>query len=178
MSENYALCFSWLVGEMNSVIYIFGFLLLGFTLYWIFRDKIFASNEGFDRPGRADLEIRKAPVEPPRTITPSGPSPPAQMSPTSETVIYGEPAARDPFDEQYEASDAPEKMRYPENSFRPAPGNDQVQIAQEAGIAGSQMQTSPQAYQKFGTDFVQNSGEFMEGVYANDTMSDTSYSAF
>lgn len=163
---------------MNSVIYIFGFLLLGFTLYRFFYDKLFSSSEGFDRPGKADLEIRKAPVEPPRTIMPSGSSSPSQMSPPSETVVYGEPAARDPFDEQYESSDAPEKMRYPENSFRPAPGNDQIQIAQESGIASSHMQTSPQSYQKYGTDFVQNSGEFMDGVYANDTMNDASYSAF
>ena len=54
-----------------------------------------------------------------------------------------------------------------------------MSIAQQGGIAGYPGQTSPQAYQKFQTEFVQNSGEFMDGgVYANDTMSPTNFSAF
>jgi hypothetical protein len=93
-------------------------------------------------------------------------------------VVYGEPHATDPYADNMEASDAPETMRYPERSFRAAPPNDQTQLAMEAGIAGVPGQTSPQAYQKFGTEGIQNSGEFMNGVYANDVTSDANFSAF
>jgi hypothetical protein len=51
-------------------------------------------------------------------------------------------------------------------------------LSQESGIAGPSGQNSPQNYQKFGIDMVQNSGAFYNGVYANDTGSDTNFSAF
>jgi hypothetical protein len=69
-------------------------------------------------------------------------------------------------------------MTYPERSFRPAVSNDQVGLAYESGIAGSKNQYSPQNVQKFGLDMVQNSGEFYNGIYANDTTTDTNFSAF
>jgi hypothetical protein len=166
---------------------MFGLILLSAILYLVVRDRIFGGKtvtfaENFHemnhQPGEAALEIRQSPVAPPRTVMPSGPSPPSQSAPGGEMVVYGDPHAKDPYADNMEASDAPETMRYPERSFRPAPANDQTQLAMEAGIAGVADQTSPQAYQKFGTEGIQNSGEFMNGVYANDVGSDTSFSAF
>lgn len=164
----------------SSIISIIGILILGFILYTVVRDKLFGT-EGFEmnnQPGQAALEIRQLPVAPPRTITPSGPSPPAQSAPDDEEVIYGEPHAVDPYADQNEASDAPEKVRYPERSYRPAPDNNQIAIASQAGIAGYPGQTSPQSNINFSTEPIQNSGEFMNGVYANDTTSPPNFSAF
>jgi hypothetical protein len=93
-------------------------------------------------------------------------------------VFHGEEAPRDPIAEEEEAASAAPKMTYPERSFRPAPKNDQLDLAYESGVAGQPRQTSPQGAQKFGLEMVQNSGEFYGGVYANDTMSDTNFSTF
>lgn len=165
----------------SSVFFIVGVILLGFVLYMIVKDKIFGASENFEinnHPGQAALEIRQAPVAPPRTIVSSGPNPPSQTPPDNEEVIYGEPAARDPYADRMEAADAPENMRYPERAYRPAPDNTITSIAPQAGIAGPDHQTSPQAYQGFNPEFVQNSGEFMNGVYANDTTDNPNFSAF
>ena len=166
----------------SSIAFVIGIILVGFILYIVLRDWIFGKTlDGYEnnyRPADGPLEIRQAPLEPPRTITPSGPSPPAQAAPPSEAVVYGEPSAIDHYADHMEASDAPENMRYPERSFRPTPPNNQTGLAAEAGIAGGPGQTSPQAYQQFSTDFVQNSGEFMGGVYANDSDSPANFSAF
>lgn len=170
------------MGEGSSSIIMIGLIIFAFVVYLIFRDRIFGSvREYFEvnnQPDIAALEIRQTAVAPPRKITPSGPSPPSQDSPNDEIISYGEPAARDPYADRQEASDAPESLRNPERSFRPTPMNNQSDLAVEAGIAGEPGQTSPQSYQKFNTEPIQNSGEFMNGVYANDSNSDENYSAF
>ena len=167
---------------MNTYITICLLLLVCFVVYLaLVRDKIFnsaGSVDAFESPAMAALEIRQAPIAPPRTITPSGPNPPAQSGPNNEVVIYGDPKPTDPFTEPQQASNAAETMRYPERSFRPTTANTQVQIAADAGIAGDTYQTSPQNYQKYGLDFIQNSGEFMQGVYANDVDNPTNFSTF
>jgi hypothetical protein len=38
--------------------------------------------------------------------------------------------------------------------------------------------TSPQALQTFAPEMAQNGGEFMQGIAANDTMSDKEFAAF
>ena len=162
----------------NGILFIVGIILLGFILYVPLRDKLYGSHEGFEHPGRAPVEILPASYSPPKTVTPSGPSAPAQEAPRDEVVIHAEPSPHDPMAEEEEGSMAPPKITYPERSFRPAPANDQVGLAYESGIAGPSGQTSPQAYQKFGLDMVQNSGEFYNGIYANDTMNDVNFSTF
>lgn len=165
--------------EGSSYLAIIGVLILAFIIYMAIRPMIFGgAAAGFEVPAPAALEIRQAPLEKPRRIVASGPNPPSQAASDDEAVIYGEPAATDPYAERAEAADAPEQLRHVERSFRPAPQNVMTGLAVQAGIAGESAQTSPQAYQKFGTDFVQNSGEFMTGIYANDTMSDANYSTF
>lgn len=168
---------------MRSSIFVIGVILFGFIVYMAIKDKIFGNDlETFEmnnQPGMAALEIRQSAVAPPRTIVSSGPNPPSQAPPDDEIVVFGEPAARDPYADKQEASDAPENMRYPERSFRPAPDNDITSIANQSGIAGYPGQNSPQNSQQYQTEFVQNSGQFMEGgVYANDTTSPTNFSAF
>lgn len=160
----------------NSGLFLIAVLVLGFVLYMAVKDKIFA--EGFEHPARAPIEIMAASYSPPKIVASSGPSAPAQEAPPGEVVVHADPAPSDPMAEEEEASNAAPTMTYPERSFRPAPPNNQVLLSQESGIAGPSGQNSPQNYQKFGIDLVQNSGTFYNGVYANDTGSDSNFSAF
>jgi len=154
-------------------------IILGFALYMMVRDKIYGpSVENFEHPARAPLEVMASSYSPPKTVAPSGPAAPAQAAPKGEIVMHAGPAPRDPLAEDEEESNAAPKMTYPERSFRPAVANDQVGLAYEAGIAGPTNQNSPQNVQQFGLDMIQNQGEFYNGIYANDTASDTNFSAF
>ena len=92
--------------------------------------------------------------------------------------MHAGPAPRDPLAEDEEESNAAPKMTYPERSFRPAPPNDQVGLAYESGVAGPSDQSTAANIRTFGLDTVQNSGEFYNGIYANDTLDDKSFSAF
>jgi hypothetical protein len=173
---------------MNSYIYILGILLVGFVVYFFMKDTLFDApsqegqytkkDEGFEVPAPASIEIRKAPIYPTRVVMPSGPNPPSQEAPNGQVVVYGEPKASDPYYEPQESSDIPENLRYPERSFRPPPLNDNTSIAVEAGIASNNIQVTSDNSQKFQPDFIQGGGEFMPGIFANDTYSDTNYSAF
>jgi len=172
---------------MKPYIYIFGILLVGFVVYFFLKDSIFDSQsqvsqthkvESFEVPAPSSIEIRTAPIYPPRVVMPSGPNPPSQEAPNGEMVVYGEPAPKDPYYETRESSDIPENLRYPERSFRPPPVNNNTSIAVEAGIASNNTQVSADNSQKFQPEFIQGGGEFMPGIFANDTYSDTNYSAF
>jgi hypothetical protein len=87
--------------------------------------------------------------------------------------------ARDPYAEGTETANAPENMRQPERAYQPAPQNTDIMIAGAAGTASPIMTTTPGAIQAFNTDFIENRGEFMEGVFANDTtVGEMNFSAF
>ena len=165
---------------MKTYIYIFGILLVGFMIYFYIKDSLFSSYvkvETFEIPAPTSIEIRKAPNYPPREVMSSGSNPPSQ-EPSNDLVIYGEPGAKDPYYESQESSDIPENLRYPERSFRPPPLNNNTSIAVDAGIAGNNTQTSSDNSQEFAPEFIQGGGEFMPGIFANDTLSDKSYSSF
>lgn len=176
---------------MNSYIYILGIIVIGFVVYFFIKDSIFEpsgaaggpdsytkSTEKFEVPAPASIEIRQAPIYPSRVVMPSGPNPPSQEAPAGEIVVYGEPAPTDPYSEPQESSDIPENLRYPERSFRAPPLNNNTSIAVEAGIASNTMQVTSDNSQKMQPDFIQAGGEFMPGIFANDTFSDKSYSAY
>ena len=128
--------------------------------------------ETFNTPAPASIEIRQAPLYPERNIQ-SGPNPPSQQA-NEETVIYGEPNAKDPYYESQESSDIPENLRHPERSFRPPPLNNNTSIAVESGVANTVSNTNTGV----SPEFIQGGGEFMPGIFANDTLSDKSYSSF
>lgn len=174
---------------MNSYAYIFGILLIGFILYFLVKDTIFGPSanqpegtsvpsEGFSVPAEASIEIRQAPIYPPRVVASSGPNSPSQEAPPNEVVVYSEPTPEDPYYQPQDSSDIPENLRYPERSFRPPPPNNNTTIAVEAGIASNNLQVSADNSQQFRPEFIQGGGEFMPGIYANDTYNDTNYSAF
>ncbi len=171
---------------MKAYLQLVALLVIGFVAYLFLRDTIFGdagavgatTTEHFEVPAPTEIEIRQAPIYPQRTVAPSGPNPPNQAAPNGETVVYGEPTPEDPYYEPQESSDVPERMRYPERSFRPPPMNDNTSIAVGAGIASNHLQVSSDNSQQFQPEFIQGGGEFMPGIFANDTLSDKSYSAF
>jgi hypothetical protein len=176
---------------MKSYVYLFGMLLVGFVVYFLVKDNIFGSDsvltrggnavanaEAFEVPAPSSIEIRQAPIYPRRVVAPSGPNPPSQEAPEGQVVMHAAPQPDDPYYESQESSDIPENLRYPERSFRPPPVNDNTSIAVEAGIASNNMQVTSDNSQRFQPDFIQGGGEFMPGIYANDTMDDKSFSTF
>jgi hypothetical protein len=167
---------------MTSYVKIVAILLLGFLVYYLIKDSIFENNstknESFEIPAPSSIEIRQAPLYPPRTVAPSGPNPPSQEAPNNEIVVHNSPQPTDPYYEAQDSSDIPERQRYPERSFRSPPLNNNTTIAVESGVASNNIQVSSDNSQKFSTDFIQSGGEFMPGIYANDTYNDTNFSAF
>ena len=170
---------------MTPAIYLVAILLIGFVAYWFLRDHFFGGDavvitDSFQAlsPAPASIEVRQAPLYPERTVSPSGPNPPNQDSLPHETVVYAPPQAADPYAHSQESSEHPENLRHPERSFRPPPLNDNTNIAESSGIAGTNQQITASGAQGFSTEMIQNGSEFMQGVFANDTMDDRSFSSF
>lgn len=159
---------------------LIGILVVGFVVYSLFRDQLFDSvdMEPFQPSGEnsipapAPLLIRQAPVYPAREISPSGPSPPSQAPPPEE-IVYGPPQAVDPYQEHQESSAIPENLRHPERAYRPSPPQEHTSLAVQAGIA-SPVSSGP----SMSTEMIQNGGEFMSGVFANDNFDDSTFSSF
>ena len=171
---------------MSSYLYLAGILLIGFIVYFFIRDKIFDDGdsvvlsppESFSVPAPTSIEIRQATPYPPQVIASSGPNAPSQAPPSGEVVVYSEPQATDPYHENQESSDIPENLRHPERSFRPPPLNDHTSLAVQSGVASHTTQVSGDNSQKFQTEIIQGGGEFMPGIFANDTFHDNSFSSF
>lgn len=171
---------------MNSYLAIVAILVIGFAIYFVFRDQLFdlpdSTQDSFlhsSIPAQAGIEIRQAPIYPPRQIVSSGPHSPQQASNQDDTVdVYAPPGPKDPYAEGQESSDIPENLRHPERSFRPPPTNDQRQVAVQAGIASPIHQVSSDQAQMYTQEMIQNGGELMPGIFANDTFNDSAYSAF
>ena len=168
---------------MAPAIYLVMILVVGFVAYWFLRDRLFGGDvvatDSFQglSAAPASIEIRQAPLYPERTVAPSGPNSPNQ-APQEEIVHYAPPQATDPYSHPQESSDHPENLRHPERSFRPPPLNDNTSIAESSGIASTTQQVTASGAQGFSTEIIQGGGEFMPGVFANDTFDDRSFSSF
>ena len=149
--------------DMNALV-LFGILLAGFVVYFLVRDKFFEVPsdvpEKFQLPAPAPIEIRQAPLYPSRVAVPSGPNPPSQND--NDVVVFGEPHATDPYNEMHENSNIPERLRNPENSFRPAPPQNQHEVAVQSGVAANHIQTSSDNSQQFSEEFIQNLAEYKD----------------
>jgi hypothetical protein len=174
---------------MSSYLYLLGIVLVGFVVYFFIRDKIFDNGDDVvlsppelfsthSIPAPASIEIRQASSYPPQVVASSGPNAPSQAPPSGETVVYAEPQATDPYHEQQESSDIPENLRHPERSFRPTPLNDNTSLAVQSGVASNRTQVSNDNSQQFQTEIISGGGEFMPGIFANDTFNDASFSSF
>ena len=123
------------------------------------------------------------PVEPPRMVSPSGPNPPnaapARPLPQEEEAqAPPDVTARDPLDDPNSSENLQDNLRHPERSFSPGQKPTDVDRSVVSGVASSRSMTSSQALQTFAPEMAQNGGEFMQGIAANDTMSDTEFAAF
>lgn len=169
---------------MESYTTLLLILLIGFGVYYLVRDKLFdlpdsdQDSFGDSIPAPASIEIRQAPLYPPQQVTSSGPNPPQQRIVDEEVIVHSSPHPTDPYDGTHESSEHPEQLRHPERSFRAPPLNDHTQVAVQAGIASPIHQTSSDQATHYAQEMIQNGGELMPGIFANDTFTDTSYSSF
>lgn len=84
----------------------------------------------------------------------------------------------DPSEHTEESAQIPERLRHPERSFSPGYVNDETQNAVASGVASYSANVTARAEQTFGPEFVQNGGQFMEGIVANDDSAAVAYSGF
>jgi hypothetical protein len=149
------------------------------VVYWKNKTSVvFASEkEGFlvQTPAQSHAAEMKEGYEP---TVPGGPSTPSQAPPVKEVIYQPEEGPRDPSAENYESSEVPERLRHPERSFRPAPGNTETDMAMAAGLAGKPDPSQLQQSQMFNLEMAENGGEIMPGIFANDTMAPTNFSGF
>ena len=104
------------------------------------------------------------------------------MQPLLQPKMKASPPKEEvPFDKDestYESAQIPERLRHPERSFSPGFVNDETGTAVASGVASYSAGVTRKAEQAFGPEFVQNGGQFMSGVAANDDSMAVSYSGF
>ena len=118
---------------------------------------------------------KSIPVE--TVVTPAGPNPPAQKAPDGVRHVMAQEQATDPYAEMQGGAYEVEKLRNPERMFRPAPENNNTEIATQAGIA-STMNAVPQNVGAFAPETAQNGGFFMDSVAANDLEMHVNFSEY
>ena len=154
---------------------LFGLLVLLSVVLW------FIPREGFtslDTSSAAPLIEKPPRIYPARNIVSSGPASPSQSAPSDEIRIASPEVARDPYAPNEESASIPERMRYPERMFQPAPSNATREIAEAAGIANASASQAAHSLQAFAPEVASNGGEFMQGIFANDTSEPGAYSMF
>ena len=156
---------------------LFGLLVALSVVLW------FMPKEGFqgtrlDTSAPAPVVEYKPRIYPARTTVASGPSSPNQAPDPSEVRVASPEAAHDPYEATEESSSVPERLRHPERMFQPAPSNQTHEIATSSGIASASASQAASALNAFTPEFAQNGGEFMQGIFANDTSEPGMYSSF
>ena len=126
-------------------------------------------SEGFKErsievPEQAPQEYRP-PIRRPIEVTSGGPGAPSAQAPKMMMPnLPPGPAPSDPLDDQVQAADAPQDLRYPERSFGPGKVPNSVAIAQASGIAGQASALTAQSAQHFSPELVANGGMFFGDV--------------
>ena len=117
-------------------------------------------------------------IYPARNVVSAGPSSPNQAPPQNEIRMTSPEVAMDPYMQNEESASIPERLRHPERMYKPAPNNDTRSIAEASGVASESANQAANALQSFTPEFAQNGGEFMQGIFANDTTEPNGYSTF
>lgn len=150
-------------------------LILLTTVLW------FSPNEGFlglNTSSPAPI-MEAEPIQYPRRIVAeAGPNSPNQAANPQEVRVMSPEVARDPYETTEESASHPERLRHPERMFQPAPSNTGVDIADASGVASASANQANHAMQAFTPEFAQNGGEFMQGIFANDSSEPGAFSAF
>jgi hypothetical protein len=128
-------------------------------------------------PAPAPSIEQQARVEPPRVVAPSGPNPPNAAS-SLEREAPPDVTARDPHDDANSSQNLQDNLRHPERSFSPGLKPSDTNTAVMSGVASTTSGNTSQAIQVFAPEMAQNGGEFMQGIAANDTLSDKEYAEF
>lgn len=130
------------------------------------------NSQQYEYPGvpSSSVEVRS----PERTVAPSGPSAPSQLS-RKAAIVVQEERPFDPQEQPHESAELPERLRNPERMFGPGLANDNTDVV--SGVSSYASQVTEDAHQVFGPEFAQNGGNFMSGVMANDTSLKTDYSS-
>ena len=139
----------------------------------------FMPKEGFqqlDTSAPAPEIEYKPRIYPARNLAPSGPSPPNQASNQEEVRVASPEVANDLYEPREESASHPERLRHPERMFQPAPSNETHDIASASGVASANHASA--ALNSFTPEFAQNGGEFMQGIFANDTSEPGGFSPF
>ncbi len=170
-----------MVSNWTGIAILMGiFVLYLGIVYWKNTMSVIVASkkEGFvvQTPAPAPLPRRVRIQEDQDETVPSGPNAPSQAANPDEVVYYQQEEAMDPQYTGYESSEMPERIRYPERSFRPAPSNTDAELAMQAGISGSPDPSQLQQVRMFSSEMAGNGGEVMPGIYANDTTMATNFS--
>lgn len=102
---------------------------------------------------------------------------PSPLPPPPRPISVPPPRDRDTMAQTQQSSDFRDEERKPENLFHPAPLPNNVEMAEESGVASSQVVSQP-TIDSFGPESAQNGGEFMGGISAFDKDDVVPYSAF
>ena len=108
--------------------------------------------------------------EPPRIVAPGGPNPPNTTPPKELPEVKNripDENASDPLAETNTEVPMKDNLRQPERMFSSPPPNTGTKQAVQSGISGDTV-NSPSPSGKFASEFAQNGGEFMKGIFAND----------
>lgn len=173
---------------MNARLYasITVVLILYLSYCWYMYDPMFKLRN-FQAQGVVTMAPYPTPAVPLMEQTASGegmrnaPStPPMQpfLAPHKKPQRGNEETPYDTQENTFESAQIPERLRHPERSFSPGYVNDETGTAVASGVASYSAAATQKAEQTFGPEFVQNGGQFMENVTANDDSLSVSYSGF
>ena len=167
-------------------------IIIAFLLYDKFKHVLFGKREDFlSRSSTSSSNnISHNIVVPPmrdslpsfsseKTVAGAGPNSPSQIAPRDAVaVVHGEPQSNDLTYDYNEPTNVTEGLTYPERYYRKPSVQNDVKLTQVEGLTGNSRQESSQNYQRYETDTIQNSGEFMNGIYANDTQIPSNFSSY
>lgn len=170
--------------NFSSQIQMWHRLVLGFLLaiaaYFVvrmFTGESFTNWDSVIETPAAGPMVREPPPMGDMNVASGGPNPPnVEASRKMPNVRMPQPNASDPMAETAEDADAPERLRHPERSFSPGIIPEQSAIAEGGGLAGAPT-ASPQAFQQFSPEYIQNGGAFFGTVSAVEE-ENPNYSAF
>lgn len=147
-----------------KLLILFGLILIGFAIYTFFTSGAVSTKQSIHQPVIQQQEQEQQVVE---TVIKN------TVVPERVITQHNEPSNYDTNTMQQKEAGTMDEMRHPEYMFRPAPDNNNTNIAAESGSAAmiSQMQ-------QYRPDFVQNGGEFMDNVIPASSMDDTGFSTF
>ena len=154
-----------------------GLALVAYLVIRYFSNETFTNWDSIVSIPASAPVIREPPTRGEMTVSPGGPNPPNAAAPRMMKVErIPPPEASDPMAESLEDANAPETLRHPERSFSPGVVPEQSQLAADAGLAGA-VASSPQAFQQFSPEYVQNGGVLFGNVSAIES-ENPNYSAF